>query len=95
MRQSKTYIAIPSSETIREQLTERQIHFEDFTECMGLSKDKAEGLLNGDTELTHALAMCLEKMLGIPSAFWEALEDHFRKVLRLLAKEEKTEKLLN
>ncbi|MBQ7739046.1 MAG: ImmA/IrrE family metallo-endopeptidase [Desulfovibrionaceae bacterium] len=81
MIQSKTYIAVPPGETIKEQLAYKNMPQEKFSEEMKLSPENTEKLLNGTIHLTSDMAYRLEYVLGIPKIFWENLEKIYRKTI--------------
>lgn len=74
MKESKTYIAVPPGETIKEQLEERGITEEEFSIRMGMQQGQTRRLLEGEERLTHEMATKLEAVLGIPKEFWNKLE---------------------
>ncbi|MBQ7456162.1 MAG: ImmA/IrrE family metallo-endopeptidase [Desulfovibrio sp.] len=74
MIQSKTYIAVPPGETIREQLSTKGMSQEIFAEKMEMQPSYINRLLNGTLPITSDIASRLECILGIPKIFWERLE---------------------
>lgn len=75
---SKTYIAIPLGETIKEQLSYRGITQKEFALRMELSEKHTSKLINGSVILTPNVAFKLELVLGISSTFWLNLEAIYR-----------------
>ena len=84
---SKTYIAIPPGETIKEQLEDRDMSQKEFAQRMDLSEKHVSRLLNGKVGLTHDTALKLESVLGIKAEFWNNLENRYREKLALVKSE--------
>ena len=78
MIQSRTYIAIPPGETIKEQLNDRGMSQKEFAARMDMSEKHISKLINGEVQLTPATAVRLEMVLGIPAKFWNNLEAIYR-----------------
>lgn len=78
---SKHTIAIPPSETIREQLKGRGMTQKEFAVRMGLTEKHISQLLNGQVELTQNVALRLEAVLGVPASYWNNLETIYREKL--------------
>ena len=81
MIQSKTYIAVPPGETIKEQLCIRGMSQQKFCEKMEMSSENTNRLLNGSLALTSDLARRLERVLDVPSFYWERLENKHREII--------------
>lgn len=81
MEYSKSVIAVPPGETMREQLESRGMTQKEFAIRMDLSEKHVSRLINGKVELTHDVALRLESVLGIPAAFWNNLESCYREQL--------------
>ena len=81
MEYSKTYIAIPPGETIKEILDDRNISQKDFAIRMDYSEKHISRLINGLVELTSDTAEKLEYVLGMPATFWSGLEADYRSKL--------------
>ena len=81
MNQSKTYIATPPGETIKEQLQDRGMQQKEFAVRMNLSEKHVSRLINGDVQLTPDMAVKLEMVLAVPAAFWNKLEAIYREKL--------------
>ena len=75
---SKTYIAVPPGETIKEQLEYRGMTQKEFAARMDMSEKHICHLLNGDVQLTPETAVKLEMVLGIDAEFWNRLESLYR-----------------
>lgn len=81
MKESKSYIAVPPGETIREQLEYRNMSEKEFAKEMGMPSSNIADLLEGDIPLTGKIAAKLEEVLGIDAPFWNRYEAHYRKIL--------------
>lgn len=68
-------------ETIRRQLKEKHMSQKEFALRMDLSEKHISRLVNGDVQLTPAVAERLEIVLGVPSAYWNRLEAQYREKL--------------
>ena len=77
---SRTFMAVPPGETIKEQLEEREMTQKEFAHRMDLSEKHISKLLNGEVHLTPEVAERLEMVLGIPSRFWNNLESIYREM---------------
>lgn len=75
---SKTYIAIPPGESIKEQLEYRGMTQKEFAARMNMSEKHISHLLNGDVQLTPETAVKLEMVLDIDAEFWNRLEAIYR-----------------
>lgn len=91
MNQSKTYIAIPPGETIREQLQDRGMPQKEFALRMDISEKHASKLINGEVRLTPEMARRLEMVLGVPASFWNNLEAIYREKLEKVREENELE----
>jgi len=74
-------IAVPPGETIKEQLYDRCMSQKEFAVRMNMSEKHINLLIQGDIHLTSTIAVCLEKVLGIPAQFWVSLEANYREKL--------------
>lgn len=79
MIRSKSYIAVPPGETIKEQLSLARMNKNEFAIKMDLSENYINKLLNGEVQLTPMIAMKLESVFGISAKFWNNLETIYRK----------------
>lgn len=89
IRESKSYIAIPPGETIKEVIVQQGYTQHEFALKMGLSDKYVNNLINAKTELTKETAEKLASVLGIPSSFWNNLETNYREDLAKVEKENK------
>lgn len=74
-------VAIAPGETIREILQERGVTQTDFATRLGKSEKFVSQLINGKAPISHETAIELERVLGVPSAFWNAMESTYRDLL--------------
>ena len=87
MVESRTYIAVPPGETIKEVLEDRGMTQKELAARMDISEKHISKLINGEVHLTYAIASKLETVLGIPAKFWNNLEAEYQDSL-VKAKEE-------
>ena len=78
MLKSRSYIAVPPGETIKEQLEFRGMKQKEFAERIGLSEKHVSALIHGDVQLTNDVAYRLEMVFGISATFWCNLESIYR-----------------
>ncbi|MBS3956044.1 MAG: helix-turn-helix domain-containing protein [Clostridiales bacterium] len=77
----RTDLPVAPGETIREILEERGILQADFAVRLGKTEKFVSQLVNGRASLTHDTAIELERVLGVPSSFWNKLESIYRDAL--------------
>ena len=77
----RTDLPVAPGETIREILEERGILQGDFAVRLGKTEKFVSQLVNGKAPLTHDTAVELERVLGVPSSFWNKLESIYRDAL--------------
>lgn len=87
MIKSRTFIAIPPSTTVKEQLLNRGMSQKEFALRMDMSEKHISKFLNGDVILTTDMASRLEMVLGLPARFWNNLESIYREKLQLIKEE--------
>lgn len=75
---SRNTIATPPGATIREQLDDRGMTQKEFAARMDMSEKHISKLINGEVRLTPDVALRLERVLGIPSQFWNNLESIYQ-----------------
>ena len=80
-KRSKTYMAIPPGATIKEMIEDRGISEAQLATRLGESEEFVWKLLDGDVELTEALAQRIEKAMDIPAYFLVNLERFYREDL--------------
>ena len=85
---SKTYIAIPPGESIKEQLEYRGMTQKEFAARMNMSEKQINKLINGEAQLTPEIADRLELILGVPARFWNKLESMYRETISKAEEEE-------
>ncbi|MBQ3390373.1 MAG: helix-turn-helix domain-containing protein [Firmicutes bacterium] len=91
MKYSKTTIAIPPGETIREKLQDRGMSQKEFAVRMDLSQKHVSKLINGEVQLTQDVAQRLEMVLGVSARFWNNLEAIYREDLERVRMENELE----
>lgn len=72
---------VPPGETIREILDERAISQVDFAVRLGKSEKFVSQMINGKATVSCATAIDLERVLGVPAAFWNNAEAAYRDAL--------------
>ena len=87
MIRSRTIIAIPPGETIREQLEMRKMTQKEFARRMDMSEKHISQLINGEVCLMPEVARRLEDIFGISATFWNNLEARYQERI-LKAQEE-------
>lgn len=87
MERSRTYIAIPPGETVREQILDRGMNQREFAARMGMSEKHISRLIHGEVQLTMDAARRLEMVLGLPAQFWCNLETIYREELARVEEE--------
>lgn len=87
MKSSKTYLAVPPGETIKEQLEISGITEKELACLLGVSEVYTADLLKGDILLTEDIAKALEGVLGVSEGFWLNLESNYRNMLQLIQSE--------
>ena len=75
---SRTYIAVPPGESIKEQLEFKGMTQKEFAARMDMSEKHISRLLNGDVQLTPETAVKLEMVLGVPARVWNNYEALYR-----------------
>ncbi len=85
---SRSYIAVPPGETIKEQLELHGMNIVEFAERIGLSEKQARLLIRGEMNLANDIAHRLETVFGISSMFWKNLESIYRENIEKVKKEE-------
>lgn len=93
--ESKSYIAVPPGESIREQLDIRNMNQKEFALRMNMSEKHVSNLLNGKVSLTNDVANRLERVLGVPARFWNRLESLYREDLAKVETENLADKEIN
>ena len=85
------FVLLPG-ETLQEVLEERGISQANLAERTGRPKKTINEILQGKAAITPETALQLERVLGVPAAFWNNLERNFRENL---ARIEERERLLS
>ena len=94
MRKSRSYIAVPPGETIKEQIKLHGMDIVEFAERIGLSEKQARLLIRGEMNLANDIAHRLEAVLGISSMFWKNLESIYRENIEKVLEENALDKML-
>ena len=66
--------AVHPGETLAEELKERGIKQKELAKAIGIQPSHLNDLIKGKRSFTTAVAMALEKELGIPYDFWMRLQ---------------------
>lgn len=86
MLRSRSIIAIPPGETIKEQLIDKDMNQKEFAVRMDMSEKHISRLINGEVQLTPDVAVRLEVVLGPSARFWNNLEAIYReKIIKIEA----------
>ncbi len=86
MRKVNKLIATPPGYTVLEQMEIYGITKEELSRALHLNAECTDKFLNGDLPLIELYAMRLERLLGVPTAFWLNLEAIYRMKLKRGAK---------
>lgn len=78
----------PPGDTLREILRERGLTQTELATRMGRPKKTVSEIVNGKAAITVDTALQFELVLGVPAAFWNAREQHYRQHLARRAQEE-------
>lgn len=84
--------AVPPGETLLETIEQIGMSQAELAERTGRPKKTINEIINGKTAITSETARQLERVLGIPSSFWNNLERNYREKL---AEIEESEKLVS
>ena len=87
MENSKTYLAVPPGETLKELIEDRGMTQKELADRLDVSPKHVSELINGKVGLTEKIALKLESVLGVSSDFWINLEENYRKTLELIREE--------
>lgn len=80
----------PPGETLQEIIEEKGMTQADLAERMGRPKKTINEIINGKAEITPNTSLQLERVLGIPSSFWNNRERSYREAL---ARQQEQERL--
>ncbi len=78
-------------ETLLEVLEDRAISQSELSERTGRPKKTINEIVKGKAAITPDTALQLERVLGIPAAFWSSLEKNYREYLARLEESERLE----
>ena len=87
MFNSRTLIAVPPGETIKEQLVYNEMPPSKLAQLTAFSEEFIMDLLDGTARLTVDVAIRLEKAIKVPANFWLALEKNYREDLKKIEAE--------
>lgn len=73
-------VSLPG-ETLREVLTERQTTQTELAERMGRPEKTVNEIVRGHKAITPEITLQLERLLDVPSSFWDNLERNYRTIL--------------
>ncbi len=82
--------AVPPGETLLEALEEAGLTQAELSRRAEISPKHTNRIIKGHAALTPDVALKLERVLGIPSRFWNALEANYRARLARLAERQPT-----
>lgn len=77
--------AVPPGETLKETLVARGMSQADLADRTGRPRKTINEIIAGKTAITSETALQLERVLGVPASFWNALERRYRETLARLA----------
>lgn len=80
-------VVSPPGETLAEVLDDRGMSQAELAQRMGRPKKTISEIVNGKAEITPETAIQLERVLGIPAAFWNNFESNYRGHLARAAEE--------
>ena len=83
--------AIPPGETVLEVLESQGLSQAELAERTGRPKKTINEIVNGKAAITPETALQLERVLGVPAAFWNSLEQNYRAGLAREAERERLE----
>lgn len=81
MVRSRSFIAVPPGETIKELLDDRGMSQKELSVRLDMSEKHVSKLVNGEVQLTMDMARRLEMVLGPSAQFWCKLEAFYREDL--------------
>ena len=71
-------LAIPPGETLSDEIAARGISLTELAARLGRPVQVVNEIMHGKKEITDQSAIGLEKVLGIPAAFWVNLEQNYQ-----------------
>ena len=71
-------LAIPPGETLSDEIAARGISQTELAARLGRPIQVVDEIMHGKKAITDQSAIGLEKVLGIPAAFWVNLEQNYR-----------------
>ena len=82
----------PPGETLQELLEEKGMTQAELAERMGRPKKTINEIVKGKAEITPDTSLQLERVLGVPSSFWNNRERAYRESLARKKEEERLQK---
>lgn len=82
----------PPGETLQELLEEKGITQAELAQRMGKPKKTINEIVKGKAEITQDTSLQLERVLGVPSSFWNNRERAYRESLARKKEEERLQK---
>ena len=92
IRHSRTYMAIPPGDTLKEIIDDRGVTQEQLAEKLEVSAAFVRDLIEGDVVLTQEMAESIEKAMDIPAYFLLNLEGLYREDLQKVNEENARER---
>ena len=71
-------LAIPPGETLSDEIAARGMSQTELAARLGRPVQVVDEIMHGKKAITNQFAIGLEKVLGIPAAFWVNLEQNYR-----------------
>ena len=71
-------LAMPPGETLADEIAARAMSQTELAARLGRPVRVVNEIIHGKKAITSDTALGLEKVLGIPAAFWVNLEQHYR-----------------
>ncbi len=90
--QFKPDYAVPPGETLRETLEAIGMSQAELAERMGRPKKTINEIIKGKVALTSETSLQLERVLGIPSGFWNNLERNYQETLARVGEQKRLQK---
>lgn len=73
--------AIPPGETLLDTIEAMGISQDELSERTGRPKKNINDIIKENTPIAPETALQLERVLGVPAAFWNKLENNYREIL--------------
>lgn len=76
-------------ETLLETIAALNISPADLAQQLGQAEDTITAIIQGESRLTPEIALQLERVLGIPTSFWNNYEQNYRQSLERQAQQQR------